>query len=410
MFTRSRATPHVALKPLALALGLALVGAAQAQEHTPYYIGVSQAFTHDSNLFVAPEGLEKSDSVSSTGVLGGLNLELGRQRVFADFTANSNRYKTYDQLNNESYSLNAGLNWQTVEHLSGSFSVNARENLGQLALPGAPEVKNTESLQQAAARVRYGFASRLGIEGGVHHRKLEYSASPERDFEERSGNLGMQWGQPGSVLTFGVAGRVTKGEAPRYKALLDPRFPFLGYGPETPDEYDRKDVDFTAVWTPSALSTVNGRISLTRERHTAIARPDFSGVTGSVVWDYKPTDKLALKTSLSRDTGSQTIFATSLLSNFVPIESNTSRVTTVLGVDAAYELTAKIGLTAGLVHNRGDISDATGRTVARSNSKYRIGARYQPTRTISLGCNVTHDTYTNFKHTISGCSAQFVLR
>lgn len=409
MSSRTRATPHVVLNPLALALGLAFLGCAQAQE-SPWYIGVSQAFTHDSNLFIARKGDEKSDTVSSTGILGGLDLRFGRQHVYADMTASTNRYKKYDQLDNSSYSLNTGLNWQTVEHLSGSFGLIGRRDLGQLAIPGAPEVKNTESLRQATARVRYGFASRLGVQAGVQERKLDYSFSTERNFEERSANVGLTWGTPGSVLTFGVAGRAAKGDAPLYRALLDPQFPFLGYGPVTPDEYDRNDVDFTAVWTPSALSTVNARISLTRERHTAITRPDFSGVTGGVTWEYKPSDKLKLQTSLERDTGSQTIFSTSLLSNFLPVEANTSRVNTVLGLKAAYELTAKIGLTAAMAYNRGDVSADSGSTVGQSSSKYEFGARYQPTRTISLGCNVAHDSYRSLKHTISGCSAQFVLR
>lgn len=409
MSSRSRAVPHVVLNPLALALGLAFIGCAQAQE-SPYYIGVSQAFTRDSNLFNAQKGLEKSDTVSSTGLLGGLDLELGRQRVYADFTATSNRYKTYEQLDNESYSLNTGLNWQTVEHLSGSIGVIGRQNLGRLAIPLAPEVKNTERLEQASASVRYGFASRLGVEGGVLHRRLKYSHSSWRDFTERGGNLGLRWGTPGSVLTLGAAARITNGEAPRHQVLLDPQLPHLGFGPVTPDDYDRKDIDFTAMWTPSALSTINGRISLTRERHSAPSRPDFSGVTGSVVWDYKPTDKLALQTSLERDTGSQTIFSSSLLTGFQLVESSTSRIDTVLRVGAKYALTAKIALDAAVAYTRGSVEGESGRAFGRSTSNYRLGARYQATRTISLGCNAEHDAYSNLRHTTAGCSAQFVLR
>jgi hypothetical protein len=409
MTSRSRAVPHVVLNPLALALGLAFIGCAQAQQ-SPWYIGVSQAFTRDSNVFQAPKGRETSDTVSSTGVLGGLKLELGRQLLFADVSASSNRYQDLEMLDNTSYSINTGLRWQTVERLSGNVSLRGRQDLGQLAIPGTPQVRNVVKLRSANASARYGFASQLGLEGGVDRRMLKYSYTTERDLEEQSANLGLRWGTPGGVLTLGVSGRVTEGEAPNFRTLLDPQLPQLGFGPLTPDDYDRQDVEFTATWTPSALSTVTGRISLTRQDHSVDARPDISGVTGSATWDYRPTGKLAVNASLTRDTSSQILFTSSLRTLFEPVEVNTDRLSTMLSVGADYELTAKIALNGRLAYTDGDIQDASGRKVGRSSSKLMLGARYQATRGISLACDYSRQSYANFVDSVAGCSAQFVLR
>lgn len=63
---------------------------AQEQERIPYYIGVSQSFTHDSNVYRTSTN-EVSETISGTGVLLGMDQHLGRQRVFADAEAQVNR-------------------------------------------------------------------------------------------------------------------------------------------------------------------------------------------------------------------------------------------------------------------------------------------------------------------------------
>src|SRR5436190_12161308 len=97
---RQRAVPLTVLKPLAFGLVVAF-GATASAEESPYYIGVSQAFTHDSN--VLRTSTARSDTISSTGVLGGLDLTLGRQHVYGSLNAQANRHKNFDTLDNTSY-------------------------------------------------------------------------------------------------------------------------------------------------------------------------------------------------------------------------------------------------------------------------------------------------------------------
>jgi hypothetical protein len=412
---RSHAVPHAILKPLAVLAGLAVGGSAFAQQ-SPWYIGVSQGFTHYSNVYRQGAGQEVSDTVSSTGVLGGLNLELGRQRVFADFTANSNRYQDQDQQNNNSYSLSTGLDWQTIEHLSGNVRLTGRRNLGDYGVGTLPAygvttpVRNVETIRQASASVRYAMLSYLAFTGGVSDSELKYSFTTERDTSSKSAHAGLVYGTPGSLLNLGVSGRVTKGETPRYRQLLDPLFPNLGFGPVEPDESDRKDIDFTVIWTASALSTVTGRISATREDHTAPSRSDFSGVTGEVEWSYKPSDKLAVQTSIARDTGSQTTFTRLQSTDPFPTMADQNRVNWVFGVDAKYALTAKVSLNGSLQHTRGDVDVVSGRSYQSRSNQFALGANYQVLRTLSLGCNLTRETRRAYGANVAGCSAQFVLR
>lgn len=403
---RSHAVP---LSAAALAVGLVFAGAASAQNR-PWYIGVSQGFTHESNIFKSAGGSETSDTVSSTGLLAGVNLELGRQRLHADLTANSNKHQDLDFLDNTSYSLSGGLAWETVGNLSGNIRLSGSQNLGDYGMFGAQPVKNVQTVRQAGATARWGYKSRMGIEGGLDRRTVKYSASNEYDMEIDGANLGIRWGTPGSVLTYGFSVRVTDGQRPHYRALLDPLFPILGYGPEQPDDFDRRDLDFNVTWIPSALSTLNARISATKENHSVDSLPDVSGLTGAVEWNYKPTAKLNLSAELVRDTGVQTAFIESLLPGLQPVRTDNDRINTILSLNANYEVTPKIGLSAGLRRTRGSVTSAAGRSFGDSTNQFTLGASYQPLRALSLSCNFLRTSQARYDADTFGCSAQFVLR
>ena len=65
-------------------LGLAVISLASAScvvaETNPYYVGVSQAFTHESNVFrVATGQAESSDTYSTTSLLAGIDQPFGRR-------------------------------------------------------------------------------------------------------------------------------------------------------------------------------------------------------------------------------------------------------------------------------------------------------------------------------------------
>ena len=59
-------------------------GAALAQSaDRPWYIGLGQDFTHQSNVLSSATG-EISDTISTTTLRGGVNVPFGRQRAYAN--------------------------------------------------------------------------------------------------------------------------------------------------------------------------------------------------------------------------------------------------------------------------------------------------------------------------------------
>ena len=399
------------LRPVVLAL--AMCGGAAWAETSPWYIGASQGFTHQSNVFGSVNN-PQSDTISSTGVLGGLDLQLGRQHLFADGNAQTNRHQNFSELNNVSYGFTGGLDWQTIERLSGNLHYSANQSLVNYADVQFPaSTKDVQKTQAAIAAVRYGITPELGLEGSAAHRTVDFSASEDtRGFSQNTASLGLRWGGTG-LLTLGAALRLTKNDFPSAlvfaPVVQPPPLPVLP-GVYEPDKADRKDVDLTGTWTPSGLSKLSGRISVTRETHSNPRIPNLSAVTGSVAWDYRPTGKLALNATITRDTGSETAFAAAA-ANFVPLRADNNRVNTVLEVKAKYEATAKILVGANLRHIDGSIVDSLGQSNSSSTNSLALDANYSITRSIDLSCSIGYEARSHAYHANTvGCAGRVTLR
>jgi hypothetical protein len=155
-----------ALSPTLLALLLAGLCPLAGAESNPWYLGVSQAFAYDSNLYRADSDrdlnsgrnpglspLTRSDTISTTSLVGGIDQPIGRQRVFGNATIGYNSYSNNDYLNSSSYSLTGGLDWSTVERFSGVVSVAASEQQRKFSDTNETE-KNLERVNQVDAVFR----------------------------------------------------------------------------------------------------------------------------------------------------------------------------------------------------------------------------------------------------------------
>lgn len=398
------------------ALAALVVPLAQA-EPNPYYLGVTAAYTHESNLFRAPQAT--SDSYWSAGLIAGFDQPIGRQRLHASANVKSNKFNDQDQLDNVSYGVDAGIDWETINKLSGTLSVFSNRNLANFS-PGVTQPntsKNVETADQVLARVQYGTAGLLAIDGGAIWRRLDYTdpAYVGANLSQTTLFAGLKI-RPSGALTLGIGARTTDGE-----------YPDIGI------DYERHDVDLTAVWVATGLSTLNARLSYGKQKNKAangatpltVEQRDFSGATGFIAWDYKPTGKLNLRTTLSRDTGSETTFLR--LSEEAPgliAFGDVSRVTTAASLTARYAATAKILATAGVQVQRRTLSDLFLPTPGVSDERGRdrfsrvwLGLAWTPTLHWRLGCNVAHEKRTEsgglsvpYSANSAGCSVQYVIR
>jgi hypothetical protein len=412
------------------AAGLLLAGSAAA-ETSPYSIGLAQAVVHDSNLLrlssdqTAPAGLSKSDTQSTTTLFAGLDQPFGRQRVYGNAALREQRLAHNDLYDNQGYSVLGGLDWSTIERLSGTVSLGSSRSLAGLNTDeiGLLQRKNLETSNQFDSVVRLGLVGRYSAEAGYSLRSLSYSA-PEttaREFRQKAGSIGLRY-RPSSASTFGAALRLTQGRYPHYQLLAD--------GSYEGDRFKRRDLDLSASLAPSGVSSFEVRLSLSRTRYDLNTQRDFAGLTGAGSWSWRPTGKLLFTTTLSRDAGQDT---TVVDSGTAPDSGQSggarksiefSRLTTTLGLRVGYELSAKVsaggsfavarrslartlsGSTDGGVSDGGDRTDSLG-----------LNVTWRAARSLRLGCEITAEERrsssplsTDYSGSTFGCFGQITLQ
>lgn len=366
---------------------------AQSDVGSPWYVGASLGHYYSSNVFRS-NAASNSDRLTSISLLGGVDQRLGRQRVYANARFNDTRYQDNTRLNNNGYNLGAGVNWETVGNLSGTLEYTRARTLADFnsTTAVAPTTeRNLQTDQSATATVRLGLPtlSSYSVEGSWIHRERAYSLSlfDSQEFRQDAQSLGLLY-NASSAWRFGVAGRYTKGKVP-----------VGGF------EYDRKDLDLTALWRASGSSNLNARLSRSKS-------DNFSGLTGALTWDWRPGGRWSASTQLSRDTGIETYYLgiNNGLSDF-------NRVQTALQTQLNYQLTGKVTVQLGAGYTRLSRNDDQFGTSFKDNSRqYSLGLAWQALRNVTLGCQysrMSRDTtsvlYAYSAYT-AGCYVQGMIR
>ena len=398
---RRHAANRVAATLLVAAVAATFAGQAAAQT-SPWYLGVVQSFGYESNLYriadeqqLAPD-LSRSDTLSITSLIGGVDQRIGRQRVYGSMNVRANRFANNEGLNNESYGLDLALDWETLERLSGTVRVAADQALTQFnnlnSINGQVETqKNIANTELIDAKFRLGRQTKLAFEAGLGYRQRSYSATNylSDEFEEASGSLGVRY-RPSTLLDMGASIRQAVVDYPYYRRT--------GIDTYEADTLTRQYLDFTANWVPSGASRLALRISPTRITYDKNTLSDFSGLTGSADWHWQATGKTKLQTTLSRDAGQSSDAVD--LGIYGPGVNDTSQVTTALRFRADHELTGKVGLYASLAYARRLLNQTvvalpqlTLSTLEGTDNTTTatLGARWAVTRSGQLGCDVHNE-------------------
>lgn len=380
-------------------LALAAMGyGTSATAASPYYIAGSQSFGHDNNILrlgngsAAPEGYSRADSYSVTTLQGGIDQPIGRQRLSADLSLRNVRYNGNRLFNNQGYTGSVGLDWSTVERISGKISANANRSLSGFNSYeiGLLREKNYEDTEGVNASVAVGLVTQYSLELTAGHRRvnnsLQTQALQSRNFNQDSGSVGLRW-QPSSASSFGLALRQTQGRYPQFRLVNN------AY---QADRYQQDSVEFSARLQPTGASAFDARVAQSRTRYDINEARSFSGITGTLGWAWQPTGKLRANARLTRDTG-QDSYAVTVFTG-VPGSSDSSRLVNTLRLDLNYEFSSKIAFTTAWQAGRNSVVQTIDNPLLplRASGKDRssivsVGVRWQPTRSVSAGCDAGHE-------------------
>ena len=421
------------LRPIVAALTAAFVTGAWADEPSPYYIGADLALKHDSNVYrvsddffdanLAPLGRRKDDNYSSTGLLGGFDQAIGRQRLHAAANVRYNKYQDNSTLDNTSYAVNAGWDWATIEQLSGTIGVSANQALSSFDSNASKPTtsRNLLKTDQVSTSVRWGGAGALSLQGDYAHSRVRYTA-PEyvnSDSSADSGSIGAFY-KVSPDIKLGGSVRLTRSVAPNG----------VQTGPTTFDSNtsNGRNLDLSVDWRYTVQTGVVARLSWTRQTNSATSGQDFSGATGAIAATYAPTGKLSFNLGYSREAGTNGSFfnvaGTSSTAPTVGLYEN-SQVSDAVSLGATYAATAKINATAGYQYRRAKIvgsvaggsSSVAGTDYTDNLRSASLGLTYAIARSWQVSCNLSHETRSvsttppnDYSATVAGCAAQFTIR
>ncbi len=404
-----------------LALITALASMSALAQADPWYVGLTQTLAHDSNLFRLPAAsAQSSGTISVTQLVGGLDLRPGRQHLFADVRLGHNRYGSQHQLDFDGYGLKAGLDWDTVNQLSGRLVVSADKRQGSFSAFSTPTGvgRNVEQLRSLDAEFRLGdySRSRLWFVAELSHddqtsdvdlqvaRPL-FGEPAVLGYERRLRTTGAGFGARtrvggGIVLGLGLHG-VRGDENYDLRSLLPG-------ATSREDSFERRDIDFTASWDPRGNSRLDARLSYgSTDSEHQLFRADRKGWTGSLRWDWTPTGKLATQAQLGYETNARGRLGTDDTAN-EPVFS--------VNLSARYAISAKLSANAGLRHQSRKVDTVNSADDTDRRQGANFGLDWAAMRNLALGCTVARDSGNQnvasggYRATSTSCTVRAVLQ
>jgi hypothetical protein len=164
-------------------LAATVLGGGAWAETNPYYIGLSQTFSHDSNMLRLANGQDalpgyvRADTVSTTALLAGFDQPFGRQRGRVSLVLREDRYSNNPTFDNTGYTASAGMDWSTVERVSGTLAASANRSLQRFNTEeiGFLTQKNLESSSNLNGSVSIGLVTQYSLELTAGHRQVSNS-------------------------------------------------------------------------------------------------------------------------------------------------------------------------------------------------------------------------------------------
>ena len=417
--TAGPGAPSTALRRrarVAAACAFACTGAWAQDGPNPYYIGLSGGVTHNTNINSVPNG--PGDTDVSAGLVGGFDQLISRQHVYGSGNVSYNRYRKFSTLDNTSYGLNAGLDWQTINDLSGTVSVTASQGLANLQnnLLQQTSGRNLVRGEGFGGRVNWGGNGKLTLGGGYGYSQTHYTTPTllAGDSNTKTADIGIYL-HPGETLTLGTAFRYTRSTTDRAFLLAD--------GTYLSAQTNGRNLDLTASWHPTALSGVNARISRTSQSVSSGGQ-GFSGLTGELAANYAATGKLSFTGAFSRDASTNGTFYNTFTGTTTTQPTvglaGSSAVSNTGTVGATYAATAKVSVVAGASYRRttqGNGSGVVNGDYRDAYTTYSLTANWAIRRFWSAGCSVSRaerrlagSFNADYNGNIYSCSTQVTLR
>ncbi|WP_152606559.1 hypothetical protein [Aquabacterium sp. NJ1] len=417
------------LRPVAaavLSLGVLASGHAVAgEDDTPLSLTLAQYLSRDNNLFKDDQN-KAAETVSTSVAQVGFNKAYGRQTYRAAAKLSAQRYKNFDQFNNDGKDVSGSFTTEFLRDWLISANGLYNESLNSIQNNAVRFDPNIRKYRDGGFSVQYGNGGTWAVAGSYDSNKQTYSQDSQKYQNANQSSKGLK------VIYF--ASDALNYSLGTRRVVTD--YPLNGSYSQVVD----RNVDLSTNWQVTGLSSLNATLTRRSTSYTPSDIAGNSGWTGSASWGYTPHGIISYNVGFARTTGTdrsrsdkpiylqgedgQKTF--DILSNRV----NNNTVTTSINAAARMQVTGKIafGLNQAISHFKIDRtqsqilllgSDTPSPDRASQFSSYyhatTLSMEYAAMRSLSLSCSYmrysqNQDIY-RLKYTGNSvdCNANFTI-
>ncbi|MGB7977084.1 MAG: hypothetical protein WCF81_22645 [Roseiarcus sp.] len=352
--------------------GLVLPSIPENWSDLPFKLTASQVVSYNSNISafpigVAPQGAVLGDFTSTTNFGFRTRANVSGQQVFLDATFGVIRYLHDVQFNSTVYSLNAGVDWNVTSRCSGALATSLSKSPAQLTEQVGTGVNYTTTTalnETGKCAVANGYS--LLFNSGLTTTTNSNSINALNNARTALIAAGVEYARGLGTLTA-----LASISDANYNSRTGAQQVALGLATET--DFHSFTLNYTRQISPSlSVSGLIGLVGVTSGFSLGLPKTLLPIYTVSTTWALAP--KLGLTASASRSISPPTTVVANAQQSYDA------------GMNLSYQLTPKIGLSAG-----GSIgystTSFTPATVATAISPFLFGS--QNTYNLNTGLNYT---------------------
>lgn len=366
---------------LTFLLSCQYVAAAEDDVLTPY---VSYSMSYDDNLLRVSNpadaklffGTEQTgDTIKRTAVGINIDKQLGRQDINIKLEMSRNKFNRFTTLDNDGKNLSGQWHWQLGDHLEGNLRATYTSSLGTF-MELRQLLKNDRVQSLTFADIAWRFHPTWKIRAATSVNDYENSAASEqiKDQHKSTLELGVDY-LPSSGNKIGLQLTRIAGDYPN--RVISPSSLF-------DKSYVQNELSTVADWQLTGKSSIKLKLGITNRSYDLHPNRNFTGPTGRVTLEWRPTAKLACIFSSWRD-----IYA---------VEEVSSSYVDGRGVSLTptWNITSKLSMQAKLSYEE---QSHTGEPIVVINAPLRqdtlqsamLMISYSPLKNAQLSVSAQHD-------------------
>jgi exopolysaccharide biosynthesis operon protein EpsL len=359
-----------------------------ADEQDTLNFSVGAGVTFEDNLFRLPDSAntfqslgksQKSDRIITTNAGIKIDKPYALQRFQVDLNLVDNNYDTYNYLDYTAFNYRAAWLWQLTPNIKGTLSADQQQVLNSFSefRDFNNQLNRTRSIQTNENRIFDVDASVGGgwhLLGGVSELRSRNSISFNAvgDFIQTGANIGVKYVAPSEnsiTLMQHTYNGDYQGRSANAASQLDSGF-------------KQQETEALVQWRLTGKSLINAKLGYVDREHDNFSSRDYSGLTGRLAYNWQPTGKLGVVTSISRNIYS---FQQAI---------NSYYVADTFAINPIWHVTAKTSLSM-----RYDFSHRDYRGAVVSIAEHRkdnvqslmLSADWKPTRTLTVTGALRHE-------------------